>query len=66
MKLYGVEIELKNGKLQCGKYDGITTYPMRWRKHHRQWEYCIGQYSPGYYRKLIKQKQARFDFLGFN
>lgn len=63
MKLYGIELTMKNGKLVSGYIDGMAVYPMKWNAKERQWEYCAGKYTKEYFRKLIKNGMGQFDFV---
>ena len=63
MKLYGIELTTKNGKLVAGNIDGMAVYPMRWDAKEKEWVYCVGKYTKEYFRKLIKNGLARFDFV---
>lgn len=63
MKMYGLDLTIENGKLIKVSYEGMNFYPMRWNTKEKQWEYCVGKYTKEYYRKLINEKTARFDYL---
>lgn len=63
MKMYGMELTMKNGKLISVGSDGMAFYPMKWNTKEKQWEYCMGKYTKEYFRKLIKNDMGRFDFV---
>lgn len=63
MKMYGLDLTTENGKLIKVSSDGMDFYPMRWNAKEKQWEYCVGRYAKEYYRKLINNGMARFDYL---
>ena len=63
MKLYGIELTTKNGKLVAGNIDGMAVYPMKWDEKEKEWVYCVRKYTKEYFRKLIKKGLAQFDFV---
>lgn len=63
MKMYGLDLTIENGKLIKVSSEGMDFYPMKWNTKERQWEYCVGSYTKDYFRKLINNGIARFDYL---